>query len=93
MRLRGVEHFPCIKDDVRDDGPADEGARDQALDEAKDVLDISKFSYDHGGLALIDYLDALREARSVTSDALNAYSQTWMAIHQLSFATATEIIP
>jgi cobalt-zinc-cadmium efflux system outer membrane protein len=63
------------------------------LDEAKDVLDISQFSYEHGGLALIDYLDALRESRSVTSDALNAYSQTWMAIHQLSFATATEVVP
>jgi cobalt-zinc-cadmium efflux system outer membrane protein len=63
------------------------------LEEAKDVLDISQFSYEHGGLALIDYLDALRESRSVTSDALNAYSQTWMAIHQLSFATATEVVP
>jgi outer membrane protein, heavy metal efflux system len=63
------------------------------LDEAKDILDISKFSYEHGGLALIDYLDALRNLRSVTSDALNAYSQTWMAIHQLSFATAIEVIP
>ncbi len=63
------------------------------LDEAKDVLDISKFSYEQGALALIDYLDALRESRSVTSDALNAYSQTWMAIHQLSFATATEVVP
>jgi len=63
------------------------------LDEAKDVLDISKFSYDHGGLALIDYLDALRDLRSVTSDALNSYSQTWMAIHQLSFASATEVVP
>ncbi len=63
------------------------------LDEAKDVLDISKFSYEHGGLALIDYLDALRESRSVASDALNAYSQTWMAIHQLSFATAIEVVP
>ena len=61
------------------------------LDEAKDVLDISQFSYQHGGLALIDYLDALRESRSVTADALNAYSQTWMAIHQLSFATATDL--
>lgn len=63
------------------------------LDEAKDVLDISRFSYEHGGLALIDYLDALRESRAVTSDALNAYAQTWMAIHQLSFATATEVVP
>jgi outer membrane protein, heavy metal efflux system len=63
------------------------------LDEAKDILDISKFSYEHGGLALIDYLDALRESRSITSDALNAYAQTWMAIHQLSFAAATEVLP
>jgi cobalt-zinc-cadmium efflux system outer membrane protein len=63
------------------------------LDEAKDILDISRFSYEHGGLALIDYLDALRDSRSVTSDALNAYAQTWMAIHQLSFVTATEVIP
>jgi len=63
------------------------------LDEAKDVLGISQFSYEHGGLALIDYLDALRESRSVTSDALNAYAQTWMTIHQLSFATATEVVP
>jgi cobalt-zinc-cadmium efflux system outer membrane protein len=63
------------------------------LDEAKDVLDISKFSYEHGGLALIDYLDALRDSRSVTSDALNAYAQTWMAIHQLSFVTATNVAP
>jgi outer membrane protein, heavy metal efflux system len=63
------------------------------VDEAKDILDISKFSYEHGGLALIDYLDALRDSRSVTSGALNAYSQTWMAIHQLSFVTATEVVP
>jgi cobalt-zinc-cadmium efflux system outer membrane protein len=63
------------------------------LAEAKDVLDISKFSYEHGGLALIDYLDALRQSRSVASDALNSYAQTWMAIHQLSFASATEVIP
>jgi cobalt-zinc-cadmium efflux system outer membrane protein len=63
------------------------------LNEAKDILDISKFSYEHGGLALIDYLDALRESRSITTDALNAYAQTWMAIHQLSFATATEVLP
>lgn len=63
------------------------------LDEARDVLDIARFSYEHGGLALIDYLDALRESRSVTSDALNSYQQTWLAIHQLSFVTATNIAP
>ena len=63
------------------------------LAESKDVLDIAHFSYEHGQLALIDYLDALRDARSVASDALNAYQQTWIAIHQLSFVTATDIAP
>ncbi len=63
------------------------------LDEAKDILSIAQYSYEHGGLALIDYLDALRDARSSTSDALNAYMTTWDAIHQLSAASATELIP
>ena len=63
------------------------------LAEAKDVLDIARFSYEQGGLALIDYLDALRDSRTVTSDALNAYQQTWMSIHQLSFVTATDMVP
>ncbi len=63
------------------------------LDESTDVLSIARFAFDHGGIALIDYLDALRDARTATSDALNAYSQTWMAIHQLSAATGTDLAP
>jgi cobalt-zinc-cadmium efflux system outer membrane protein len=63
------------------------------LDESRDVLDIAQFSFEHGGIALIDYLDALRGARSVAIEALNAYQQTWLAIHQLSAASATEVIP
>jgi len=63
------------------------------LDESRDVLSIAQFAFEHGGLALIDYLDALRDARSSTSDALNAYLQTWLAIHQLSAASATELVP
>jgi cobalt-zinc-cadmium efflux system outer membrane protein len=63
------------------------------LDESTDVLGIARFAFDHGGLALIDYLDALRDARSSTSDALNAYQQTWLAIHQLSAASAVEVTP
>jgi cobalt-zinc-cadmium efflux system outer membrane protein len=66
---------------------------DHYLDESADVLSIARYAFDHGGLALIDYLDALRDARSSTSNALNAYSQTWMAIHQLSAATATDLAP
>lgn len=63
------------------------------LDEAKQVLEIARFSYEHGGIALIDYLDAVRDNRTITTDSLNAYSQTWMAIHQLSYVTATEVAP
>ena len=63
------------------------------LDESRDVLDIAQFAFEHGGIALVDYLDALRQARSSTSDALNAYGQTWQAIHQLSAAAATELVP
>ena len=63
------------------------------LDEAADVLSIAQFAYEHGGIALIDYLDALRDSRSTTADALQAYSSTWLAIHQLSYAAAVEVLP
>lgn len=63
------------------------------LDESREVLSIAQFAFEHGGIALIDYLDAIRDTRSSTTDALNAYLQTWLAIHQLSAATGTELIP
>ncbi len=63
------------------------------LDEATDVLGIARYAFDHGGLALIDYLDSLRDSRTAVSDALNAYQQTWIAIHQLSESSATELVP
>lgn len=63
------------------------------LDESKDVLGIAQFAFEHGGLALIDYLDALRASRLATSDALNVFANTWNAIHQLSAASAVETIP
>ena len=63
------------------------------LDEAGDVLSIAQFAYEHGGIALIDYLDALRDSRSTTADALQAYQTTWLAIHQLAYAAAGEVLP
>jgi len=63
------------------------------LAEAKDVLSIAQFAYEHGGIALLDYLNALQDDRTTTLNALDAYAQTWMAIHQLSYATATEVAP
>jgi outer membrane protein, heavy metal efflux system len=63
------------------------------LAEAKDVLSIAQFAYEHGGIALLDYLSALQDDRTTSLNALNSYAQTWMAIHQLSFASATEVAP
>jgi cobalt-zinc-cadmium efflux system outer membrane protein len=63
------------------------------LAEAKDVLSIAQFAYEHGGIALLDYLSALQDDRTTSLNALNSYAQTWMAIHQLSFASATEVLP
>jgi cobalt-zinc-cadmium efflux system outer membrane protein len=63
------------------------------LAEAKDVLSIAQFAYDHGGIALLDYLSALQDDRTTSLNALNSYAQTWMAIHQLSFASATDVAP
>jgi len=66
---------------------------DHYLDESTDVLKIAQFSFEHGGIALIDYLDALRDARSTVSNALNAYQNTWLAIHQLAGSSGTEVVP
>jgi len=63
------------------------------LQEATRVRDNLEFSYRHGGATLLDYLDALRDYRQTNLDALNANTQVWLAIHQLSFAAATEIVP
>jgi cobalt-zinc-cadmium efflux system outer membrane protein len=63
------------------------------VDEAKDTLSIAQFAYQQGGLALIDYLNALQENRTTALNALNAYSATWMAIHQLGYVTGTEVLP
>lgn len=66
---------------------------DHYLDETRDVLSIAQFAFEHGGIALIDYLDAVRDTRTTNRAALAAYQQTWVAIHQLSAASATELVP
>lgn len=63
------------------------------LDEAKDVLSIAQFAYEHGGIALLDYLSAVQDDRTTSLNALNSYAQTWMAIHQLSYSSATDVVP
>jgi outer membrane protein, heavy metal efflux system len=63
------------------------------VQESDHVRDNLEFSYRHGGTTLLDYLDALRDYRQIHLDALSANTQVWLAIHQLSFAAATEILP
>jgi cobalt-zinc-cadmium efflux system outer membrane protein len=63
------------------------------LAEAGHVLSNLEFGYRNGSTTLLDYLDALHDYRRTNLDALNANAQVWLNIHQLSFATATEILP
>lgn len=63
------------------------------LAEAEHVLNNLEFGYRNGNTTLLDYLDALHDYRQTNLDALNANAQVWLSIHQLSFATATEILP
>ncbi|MBS1822099.1 MAG: TolC family protein [Acidobacteria bacterium] len=63
------------------------------LDEAGRVRDNLQFSYRNGNSTLLDYLSALRDYRAVRLSSLNANAQVWLALHQLSFATATDILP
>jgi cobalt-zinc-cadmium efflux system outer membrane protein len=63
------------------------------VDEAAHVRDNLQFSYRNGNATLLDYLSVLRDYRAVRLSSLNANAQVWLALHQLSFATATDIIP
>ena len=63
------------------------------LQRSQNVLERLTFSYQHGATSLLDYLDAIRSHRDVQLGALTADSQALAAIHQLSYATATELMP
>lgn len=63
------------------------------VQEAGSILNNLEFGYRHGSYTLLDYLDALHDNRQTNLDALNANAQVWLSLHQLSNATATEILP
>ncbi len=60
---------------------------------ARDVRDRMRFSYEHGATSLLDFLDSLRSYRDIELASVNASAQLWLAIHQLSAATGTELVP
>ncbi|MGB8478536.1 MAG: TolC family protein [Acidobacteriaceae bacterium] len=63
------------------------------VQEAGTILNNLEFGYRQGSYTLLDYLDALHDNRQTNLDALNANAQVWLSLHQLSDATATEILP
>ena len=63
------------------------------LEEAAHVRDNLQFSYRNGNSTLLDYLDALRSYRAINLSSLTANAQVWTAIHQLSYAAATDLAP
>jgi outer membrane protein, heavy metal efflux system len=63
------------------------------LNEAGRVRDNLQFSYRNGNSTLLDYLSALRDYRAIHLSSLTANAQVWLALHQLSYAAATDILP
>lgn len=63
------------------------------VQESGTILNNLEYGYRHGSYTLLDYLEALHDNRQTDLDALNANAQVWQSIHQLSYATATEILP
>lgn len=73
----------------------DQNARyaNKYLAEAAHVRDNLQFAYRNGNATLLDYLSALQDYRLTNLAALNAQANAQLALHQLSYATATEVIP
>ncbi len=67
--------------------------RSKYLAEAAHVRDNLEFAYRNGSATLLDYLSALQDYRQTNLAALTAQAQAALALHQLSYATATEVTP
>ncbi len=67
--------------------------KNKYLAEAAHVRDNLEFSYRNGNATLLDYLSALQDYRQTNLAALAAQAQAMLALHQLSFVTATEVNP
>jgi cobalt-zinc-cadmium efflux system outer membrane protein len=62
------------------------------LGQAARVRDTMKFSYEHGGAALIDFLDALKEYRDTELNYLNLVGSYLTAASQLNLAVGREVL-
>jgi outer membrane protein, heavy metal efflux system len=62
------------------------------LDQAARVRDTIKFSYEHGGAALLDFLDAQKEYRDTELNYLNLIGTYLIAAGQLNLAVGREVL-
>ena len=62
------------------------------LNQAERVRDTVKFSYENGGAALIDFLDAQKEYRDTELNYLNLIGSYLIAVGQLNLAVGREVI-
>jgi outer membrane protein, heavy metal efflux system len=62
------------------------------IDEAVHVRDTIKFSYEHGGASLLDFLDAQKEYRDTEVNYLNLIGSYLIAAGQLNLAVGREVL-
>jgi cobalt-zinc-cadmium efflux system outer membrane protein len=67
--------------------------RDRYLGQASRVRDTVTFSYQRGGISLVDFLQAQQEYRAVQISYVNLTASFLNAVNQLNFAVGEEVIP
>ena len=66
--------------------------KSQYLEQAARVRDTIKFSYEHGGASLLDFLDAQKEYRDTELNYLNLIGSYLIAAGQLNLAVGREVL-
>lgn len=67
--------------------------KDRYLDQATRVRDTVTFSYQRGGVSLVDFLQAQQEYRAVQVSYVNLVAAFLNAVNQLNLAVGREVIP
>jgi cobalt-zinc-cadmium efflux system outer membrane protein len=67
--------------------------RDAYLDQATSVRDTVTFSYQRGGVSLVDFLESQQEYRVVQISYVNLVAAFLNAVNQLNLAIGQEVIP
>jgi len=62
------------------------------IEQAVRVRDTIKFSYEHGGASLLDFLDAQKEYRDLELNYLNLIGSYLIAAGQLNLAVGREVL-